>query len=46
MLPTLVNPARAGMIPTLKSFTAKITGKPRASGDDPVKGLSDGAMRL
>ena len=30
-----VNPARAGMIPTVAAKEALFSGKPRASGDDP-----------
>ena len=31
----MVNPARAGMIPGRDGVPSRITGKPRASGDDP-----------
>mgnify|MGYP001693477775 CR=1 FL=1 len=32
-----VNPARAGMILTSRAFASQSNGKPRASGDDPVR---------
>ena len=32
-----VNPARAGMIPIDCAFVSSKHGKPRASGDDPLK---------
>ena len=32
---TIVNPARAGMIPAPATGGTPIPGKPRASGDDP-----------
>ena len=31
----VVNPARAGMIPSSETVSACVRGKPRASGDDP-----------
>ena len=34
--PVNVNPARAGMIPRLFSTPIFMSGKPRASGDDPL----------
>ena len=33
-----VNPARAGMIPSVMGSLSAGTGKPRASGDDPNDG--------
>ena len=33
---TVVNPARAGMIPLAHAQTLQSSGKPRASGDDPT----------
>ena len=36
-----VNPARAGMIPPTASAVSTMSGKPRASGDDPhLEGLA------
>ena len=32
---SLVNPARAGMIPVTGVISGFLSGKPRASGDDP-----------
>ena len=32
----MVNPARAGMIPTIDARHGITAGKPRASGDDPL----------
>ena len=38
-----VNPARAGMIPSLPPIVTCSGGKPRASGDDPTRGNHAGA---
>ena len=35
--PSVVNPARAGMIPISQGSQQLVMGKPRASGDDPNK---------
>ena len=37
-----VNPARAGMIPPPGCQLARVQGKPRASGDDPVASRAGG----